>query len=100
MHMMWGVPSEEYVVDPVIESALNKLLHPPRRPRAKLLNFNRAGCWTFSANRFSFCIAVLWGPLNGGANQAVIEMLEAIRAEGTPLQSWIDRAKDKRTASV
>ena len=35
------------------------------------------------------------GPLHGGANQAVIEMLEAIRAEGSPLQSWIDRAKDK-----
>jgi len=33
--------------------------------------------------------------LHGGANQAVIEMLEAIRAEGTPLQTWIDRAKDK-----
>ena len=40
-------------------------------------------------------VSALWGPLHGGANQAVIEMLEAIRAEGSPLQSWIDRAKDK-----
>ena len=40
-------------------------------------------------------IAALWGPLHGGANQAVIEMLEAIREDGGDLQKWIDKAKDK-----
>ena len=40
-------------------------------------------------------IAALWGPLHGGANQAVIEMLEAIKDDGGDLQKWIDKAKDK-----
>jgi citrate synthase len=40
-------------------------------------------------------IAALWGPLHGGANQAVIEMLESIKNDGGDLQKWIDKAKDK-----
>ena len=40
-------------------------------------------------------IAALWGPLHGGANQAVIEMLEKMRAEGGAIDKWVDRAKDK-----
>ena len=40
-------------------------------------------------------ISALWGPLHGGANQAVIEMLEQIKADGGDLQKWIDKAKDK-----
>jgi citrate synthase len=40
-------------------------------------------------------ICALWGPLHGGANQEVIEMLEMIRADGGNVQKWIDKAKDK-----
>ena len=40
-------------------------------------------------------IAALWGPLHGGANQAVIEMLEKIKNDGGDLQKWVDKAKDK-----
>jgi len=95
---MWGVPSEEYVVDPVIESALNKLfiLHADHEQNCSTSTVRVVG--SSQANLYSSVsagIAALWGPLHGGANQAVIEMLETIRAEGTPLQSWIDRAKDK-----
>ena len=40
-------------------------------------------------------VSALWGPLHGGANQAVIEMLESIQADGGNMQKWIDKAKDK-----
>ena len=40
-------------------------------------------------------VIALWGPLHGGANQAVIEMLESIHADGSPLEDWINKAKDK-----
>jgi citrate synthase len=98
MHMMWGVPSEEYVVDPVIESALNKLfiLHADHEQNCSTSTVRIVG--SSQANLYSSIsagVSALWGPLHGGANQAVIEMLEAIRAEGSPLQTWIDRAKDK-----
>ena len=98
MHMMWGVPAEEYEVDPIIESALNKLfiLHADHEQNCSTSTVRVVG--SSQANLYSSVsagVSALWGPLHGGANQAVIEMLEAIRAEGSPLQSWIDRAKDK-----
>ena len=98
MHMMWGVPAEDYEVDPVIESALNKLfiLHADHEQNCSTSTVRVVG--SSQANLYSSIsagVSALWGPLHGGANQAVIEMLEAIRAEGTPLQTWIDRAKDK-----
>ena len=98
MHMMWGVPAEDYVVDPIIESALNKLfiLHADHEQNCSTSTVRVVG--SSQANLYSSVsagVSALWGPLHGGANQAVIEMLEAIRAEGSPLQSWIDRAKDK-----
>ena len=93
-----GVPAEDYEVDPIVESALNKLfiLHADHEQNCSTSTVRVVG--SSQANLYSSVsagVSALWGPLHGGANQAVIEMLEAIRAEGSPLQSWIDRAKDK-----
>jgi citrate synthase len=81
-----------------VESALNKLfiLHADHEQNCSTSTVRVVG--SSQANLYSSVsagVSALWGPLHGGANQAVIEMLEAIRAEGSPLQSWIDRAKDK-----
>lgn len=79
-------------------AALNKLLilhadHEQNCSAAttRIVGSSQAG---LSAS-ISAGIAALWGPLHGGANQAVIEMLEKIKEEGSGLQTWVDKAKDK-----
>jgi citrate synthase len=96
--MMFSLPSEEYKVDPVVESALNKLLilHADHEQNCSASTVRIVG--SSQANLYSSIsagIAALWGPLHGGANQAVIEMLESIKNDGGDLQKWIDKAKDK-----
>jgi citrate synthase len=96
--MMFALPSEKYEVDPVVESALNKLLilHADHEQNCSTATVRVVG--SSQANVYSSVsagIAALWGPLHGGANQAVIEMLEAIKNDGGDLQKWIDKAKDK-----
>jgi citrate synthase len=96
--MMFALPSEKYEVDPVVESALNKLLilHADHEQNCSTATVRVVG--SSQANLYSSVsagIAALWGPLHGGANQAVIEMLEAIKNDGGDLQKWIDKAKDK-----
>ena len=98
LYMMFGLPTTDFEIDPVIDSAINKLLilHADHEQNCSTSTVRIVG--SSQANLYSSIasgISALWGPLHGGANQAVIEMLEAIRAEGSPLQSWIDRAKDK-----
>jgi citrate synthase len=95
---MFALPSEKYEVDPVVESALNKLLilHADHEQNCSTATVRVVG--SSQANLYSSVsagIAALWGPLHGGANQAVIEMLEAIKNDGGDLQKWIDKAKDK-----
>ena len=85
-------------MDPVVESALNKLLilHADHEQNCSASTVRIVG--SSQANLYSSIsagIAALWGPLHGGANQAVIEMLESIKNDGGDLQKWIDRAKDK-----
>lgn len=98
LYMMFGLPSSEYELDPVIDDALNKLLilHADHEQNCSASTVRIVG--SSQANLYSSIsagIAALWGPLHGGANQAVIEMLETIKNDGGGLQKWIDKAKDK-----
>ena len=85
-------------MDPVVERAINKLLilHADHEQNCSTATVRVVG--SSQANLYSSVsagIAALWGPLHGGANQAVIEMLEAIKEDGGDLQKWINKAKDK-----
>jgi citrate synthase len=82
LHMTFGQRTEEVVIDPVIVSAMNTLLI--------LHADHEQNCSSVSAG-----ISALWGPLHGGANQAVIEMLERIKEDGGDTDKWIKKAKDK-----
>lgn len=98
MYMMWGMPTEDYEVNPVIAAALNKLLilHADHEQNCSASTVRIVG--SSQANLYasiSAGISALWGPLHGGANQAVIEMLEMIQADGGDLDKWIAKAKDK-----
>ncbi len=98
MYMTWGMPTEEFKVDPVIASALNKLLilHADHEQNCSASTVRIVG--SSQANLYasiSAGVSALWGPLHGGANQAVIEMLEAIEADGGDVDKWIAKAKDK-----
>jgi citrate synthase len=101
LHMMFSVPTEPYEVPPVFERALNLLLivHADHEQNCSTSTVRMVG--SSRANLFA-CIATgicaLWGPLHGGANQAVIEMLERIRADGGDYRKYIDLAKDKRSS--
>ena len=98
LNMMFGLPTEEYEVDPVVADALNKLLilHADHEQNCSASTVRMVG--SSQANLYSAVsagIAALWGPLHGGANQEVIEMLETIRNDGGDIQKWVDKAKDK-----
>lgn len=98
LHMMFAVPPEDYVVDPDVERAMDKLLiiHGDHEQNCSTATVRMVG--SSQANLFATVAAgvlALWGPLHGGANQAVIEMLETIHADGGDLRKWVDKAKDK-----
>lgn len=98
LHMMFAMPTEEYIPDPVVVDALNKLLilHADHEQNCSTSTVRIVG--SSQANLYSSIsagVAALWGPLHGGANQAVIEMLEMIKADGGNIDRWIERAKDK-----
>ena len=98
LHMMFGLPTDDYNVSPVVNDALNKLLilHADHEQNCSASTVRIVG--SSQANLYSAIsagIAALWGPLHGGANQAVIEMLETIKNDGGGLQKWVDKAKDK-----
>ena len=98
LQMMFALPTEDYQVNEVVERALNKLLilHADHEQNCSTATVRVVG--SSQANLYSSVsagIAALWGPLHGGANQAVIEMLDKIRRDGSGLQKWIDKAKDK-----
>ena len=97
LHMMFAVPTEEYEIDPDVEQAVDKLLiiHGDHEQNCSTATVRVVG--SSQANLFATVAAgvlALWGPLHGGANQAVIEMLEAIQADGGKLRKWVDKAKD------
>ncbi|MFZ4785804.1 MAG: citrate synthase [Flavobacteriales bacterium] len=98
LHMMFALPTFDYEVDPVIDDALNKLLilHADHEQNCSTSTVRMVG--SSQSNLYSSIsagIAALWGPLHGGANQAVIEMLERIKADGGDVDKWVGKAKDK-----
>ena len=93
LHMMFAVPTEAYEVPPVVEQALNLLLilHADHEQNCSTSTVRMVG--SSQANLFasiSAGICALWGPLHGGANQEVIEMLEKIRADGGDYKKFVD----------
>ncbi|MCX5770436.1 MAG: citrate synthase [Candidatus Hydrogenedentes bacterium] len=98
LRMMFATPAEEYVVSPVVEDALNLLLivHADHEQNCSTSTVRVVG--SSRANLFasvSAGLCALWGPLHGGANQAVIEMLERIQAEGGDYKAFMNRVKTK-----
>ena len=98
LYMMHAVPAEPYKVRPVFDRALNLLLilHADHEQNCSTSTVRMVG--SSQANLFasiSAGICALWGPLHGGANQAVIEMLERIRDDRGDYKKYVDMAKDK-----
>jgi citrate synthase len=98
LHMMFTTPMADYEPDEVIRKALDVLfiLHADHEQNCSTSTVRMVG--SSKANLFasiSAGICALWGPLHGGANQMVIEMLEAIAADGGNYKKYIDKAKDK-----
>jgi citrate synthase len=100
LNMMFAVPAEPHNVRPVLDRALNLLLilHADHEQNCSTSTVRMVG--SSQANLFasiSAGICALWGPLHGGANQAVIEMLERIRDDGGNYKKYVDMAKDKNS---
>ncbi len=100
LHMMFAVPSEPYEVDPEVENAMNLLfiLHADHEQNCSTSTVRLVG--SSRANLFASIAAgilALWGPLHGGANQEVIEMLEQIKADGGDVKKYDELAKDKNS---
>jgi len=98
LQMMFAVPSEPYKVSPVIEKALDLLLilHADHEQNCSTATVRMTG--SSDANLFasiSAGISALSGPLHGGANVAVIDMLQKIQADGGNIKKYVDMAKDK-----
>lgn len=98
LNMTFGQRTENVVIDPVIIDAMHKLLilHADHEQNCSTSTVRIVG--SSNANLYasiSAGISALWGPLHGGANQAVIEMLEKIKEDGGNTAKWIDKAKDR-----
>ncbi len=98
LHMMYGLPTGEYHPDPTAVRAMDLILilHADHEQNASTSTVRLTG--SSEASPFaalSAGIGTLWGPAHGGANEAVIRMLQEIVQSGKPLQHYIDRAKDK-----
>lgn len=98
LKMMFQKPHEEFVLNPVVTEALDKLLilHADHEQNCststvRITGSSRAGLFVSLAAG----ISALWGPLHGGANQAVIEMLEGIKADDGDTKKYMSKAKDK-----
>jgi citrate synthase len=98
LNMTFGQRTEEIEIDPVIVKAMNVLfiLHADHEQNCSTSTVRIVGssdCNLYAS--ISAGISALWGPLHGGANQAVIEMLEQIKNDGGDTDKWINKAKDK-----
>ena len=98
-YMMFKMPNEEYEVNPIVVDALNKLLilHADHEQNCststvRIVGSSQAGLFA----SVSAGISALWGPLHGGANQAVLEMLKAIQKDGGDTRKFMAKAKDKK----
>ncbi|MEQ8555479.1 MAG: citrate synthase [Cyclobacteriaceae bacterium] len=98
LKMMFGLPTEDYHPEPIVVDALNKLLilHADHEQNCSTSTVRIVGSSQASLYAsLSAGINALWGPLHGGANQAVIEMLEGIKQDGGDTKKWMAKAKDK-----
>jgi len=98
LHMMFGLPTNDNEVNPVVAKALDKLLilHADHEQNCSTATVRIVGSSHASLYAsVSAGIAALWGPLHGGANQAVIEMLEEIKEDGGDVDKYVAKAKDK-----
>jgi citrate synthase len=98
LRMTFGFPAEPYQVDPELVRALDMLfiLHADHEQNCSTSTVRLVG--SSQANLFTSIsggINALWGPLHGGANQAVLEMLERIRQEGGDVRDFVRRVKDR-----
>ena len=98
LKMMFKSPNSEYVQNPILVNALDKLLilHADHEQNCststvRIAGSSHAGLFVSLASG----ISALWGPLHGGANQAVLEMLEAIKEDGGDTKKYMAKAKDK-----
>ena len=96
--MMFRKPNKGYVANPIVDNALTKLLilHADHEQNCststvRIVGSSHAGLFASVAAG----ISALWGPLHGGANQAVVEMLEDIKNDDGDVQKYIEKAKDK-----
>ncbi len=100
LRMNFGVPAEPYEVDPVVARVLDMLfiLHADHEQNCSTSTVRLVG--SSNANLFASVSAgvnALFGPLHGGANQAVLEMLQRIQADGGDVRSFVQKVKDKQT---
>lgn len=98
LSMMFAIPTEKYVINPRVVSALNKLLilhgdHEQNCSTSTVRLVGSAHSGLFAS--ISTGVSALWGPLHGGANQAVVEMLDKIKEDGGNVEKYIEKAKDK-----
>src|SRR6478672_6239931 len=98
LRMTFGVPAEEYVIDPVMSKTLNLLflLHADHEQNCSTSTVRLVG--SAQANLFvsvSAGVSALFGPLHGGANQAVLEMLQQIQDDGGDVDAFVQRVKNK-----
>ena len=98
MHLMFQLPTGPYKADPVVINALDKLfiLHADHEQNCststvRMVGSSHAGLFA----SISAGVSALWGPLHGGANQAVLEMLEEIASTGGDADKYLAKAKDK-----
>ena len=102
LKMMYAVPAEEYQVDPEVAKALDLLLilHADHEQNCststvRLVGSSRANLYA----SVSAGICALWGPLHGGANQEVVEMLQTVHESGGDVKKFIDQVKDKKSSA-
>ena len=98
LRMTFGLPAEPYVCDPEIVNALDMLLilHADHEQNCSTSTVRLVG--SSQANLFTSIsggINALWGPLHGGANQSVLEMLETIRSDGGNVREFVRKVKDR-----
>ena len=98
LHMMFSVPYREYEPTPEVSRALNLflLLHADHEQNCSTSTVRMVA--SSRANMYASCAAgvcALWGPLHGGANVAVVEMLEALRASGMPVAEYVRKVKNR-----
>jgi citrate synthase len=97
MKMMFSIPTEDYEIDPVVADAMDKIfiLHADHEQNCSTSTVRIVG--SSHANLYASVAAginALWGPLHGGANQKVVEMLNNIKENGGDANKFLDKAKD------